>query len=249
MDGNDDGEVLDLTGSPDRLVRVAGVDNPIPASQLLHKAAFIQSTQAYAEREKALRNEFSEAAGIVEYMQTDPLGFHQELTEKLQQAGLTPRQAEEKAQQITQGVEQPQMTMDSSGEWKPEINALKESFESLTKLIFEKEANQAIGSEIGQAQDIERQLGGLGLSTQDLQEVIALAQQRGTNDLVNAYQLWKFPKLIEERRKLNEELTVTRRKAEYPMLGSGSEAHLSQTKKPSRTPAQRLQEKIDALGL
>lgn len=243
-DSSEAPDVIDLTANPDRLVRVAGRETPIPAAQLMSKEELTRSTQAYAQRERELRDQYAQAQQLVEQLQEDPVEFHRALTERLQLDGFTPAQARATATEMVDGLNggAPQMTMDDSGQWQmiqSEVAALRQQNEALTRLFFEKEANTSISSEIAQARaheaEIAKRLGreGKDLSDTELREVLAVANQHGLKDLTLAHKVWKHDQLVKDAESLREEVSVVRRKAEAPWLGGGSESGIA-------TPAQKV---------
>ena len=142
-DSSETPDVIDLAADPNRMVKVAGRENPIPAAQLMSKDEFTRSTQAYAARERELRETYAEAQQLVEQLREDPVEFHRALSERLQMDGMTPYQARAQANEMIDGIQNggaPQMTMDDSGQWQmvqQELAALRQNNEALQRVVFE----------------------------------------------------------------------------------------------------------------
>lgn len=244
-DSSETPDVIDLAADPNRMVKVAGRENPIPAAQLMSKDEFTRSTQAYAARERELRETYAEAQQLVEQLREDPVEFHRALSERLQLDGMTPYQARAQANEMIDGIQNggaPQMTMDDSGQWQmvqQELAALRQNNEALQRVVFEEQANKAISSEIASARaheaEIAKRLGreGKDLTDGEIREVLAVAQKHGLKDLSVAHKVWKHDQLLTDAENLRGEVEITKRKAEMPWLGGGSEAGIA-------TPAKKI---------
>ena len=243
MDDNSNGSPTVVELGADSLVRVPGLAEPIPASQLMSKAELTRSTQAYAQREREMHQQYSEAAQLLTELQEDPVAFHERLSAHLESTGMTPRQANMAANEAIESAQGgPQMTMDDSGQWQvqqlaQQNQALAQQLEGLQRLFFEREANTSISAEIAAARvheaEIAKALGveGKDLSETELKEILATANTHGLKDLKVAHKVWKHDQLVGTVKNLRDEVDVTKRKAEMPWLGGAAETGIATPEK------------------
>ena len=239
MDDNSNSSPTVVELGADSLVRVPGLAEPIPASQLMSKAELTRSTQAYAQREREMREQYAEAAQLLTELQEDPVAFHERLSAHLESTGMTPRQASMAANEAIESAQGgPQMTMDDSGQWQVQQLAqqnqqLAQQLEGLQRLFFEREANTTISAEIAAARaheaEIARALGteGKDLTEAEMKEVLATANAHGLKDIRVAHKVWKHDQLVSAAKGLREEVEVTKRKAEMPWLGGPAESGIA----------------------
>lgn len=239
MDDNSNGSPTVVELGADSLVRVPGLPEPIPASQLMSKAELTRSTQAYAQREREMREQYAEAAQLLTELQEDPVAFNERLTAHLESTGMSPRQARMAANEAIESAQGgPQMTMDDSGQWQVQQLAqqnqqLAQQLEGLQRLFFEREANTTISAEIAAARaqeaEIARALGveGKDLTEAEMREILAVANRDGLKNIGTAYKVWKHDQLVTTAKGLREEVEVTKRKVEMPWLGGPTETGIA----------------------
>ena len=217
---DDNDEVLDLSSGA-HMVRLPGQEAPVPVEQLMSKSVFTQKTQELAQQKAQMEAAYAPAAQLFQALQEDPVGFYQELGQRM---GLSQEAATNMGTQVQQMVDDTGLDMNDpriARAIQAQMAPLLADLDGMKKFVMNKSARDSIAVEINQIRQMDPQL------TQDqVTEVITLAQQMGAKDLVTAYKVWDHSRLVGTARKLSEDLEATKRKAMYPELGGSSEQNI-----------------------